>query len=163
MESKENFLIRRLSPMIRKVILSIILTSINVGSLWASAWAQEPGGYFFKMSFNYMLTGQEFNHKGEKIFIKDQTGKMWDVTHAVQNYGFDPAVFSHGLGPNAIPPIQNPQMLRPGDTGYPNQNEDIVVLGANLSGDSRAYPLSVMIRHEIANEKFGSTYVSVAY
>jgi hypothetical protein len=98
-----------------------------------------------------------------KIFIRDQTGKRWDVTHAVEEYGFDPAAFEHGLGPTAIRPIQNPQMLRPGDTGYPADFDETVVLGAKLQGDARAYPLNVMIRHEIANESFGNTHVAVAY
>jgi len=53
--------------MIKKILLSIILTSINMGSLRASAWVQQQGGYFFKLSANYMLTNQEFNHIGEKI------------------------------------------------------------------------------------------------
>jgi hypothetical protein len=107
--------------------------------------------------------GGEVIRQDGKIFVKDQTGKMWDITHAVDNYGFDPAVFAHGLGPNAIRPIQNPKMLRSGDPGYPGSNSEIVVLGASLAGDSRAYPLSILIRHEIANESFGNVHVSVAY
>ncbi len=130
-----------------KFILLILLTIIGVS---CSLVDSEPQG------------GEVIREDG-KIFVKDQTGKKWDITHAVENYGFDPGVFRHGLGPNAIRPIQNPQMLRPGESGYPNQNEEMVVLGTNLSGDSRAYPLSVLIRHEIANEKFGDTHVSVAY
>ncbi len=107
--------------------------------------------------------GAEVISEDGKIFIRDQTGKSWDITHAVEKYGFDPAVFQHGLGPNAIRPIQNPQMLRPGDPGYPGSGFEAVILGTTLSGDSRAYPLSVLIRHEIANEKFAETHVSVAY
>ncbi len=107
--------------------------------------------------------GAEVLKQDGKIFIRDQTGKSWDITHAVEKYGFDPAVFRHGLGPNAIRPIQDPVMLRPGDSGYPVPDAQSVVIGVNLAGDSRAYPLSVMIRHEIANEKFGDTHVSVAY
>ena len=107
--------------------------------------------------------GGEVIRQDGKIFVKDQTGKMWDITHAVENYGFDPNVFRHGLGPNAIRPIQNPKMLRSGDPGYPSSNGEMVVLGTKLSGDSRAYPLSVLIRHEIANETFGNTHVAVAY
>lgn len=107
--------------------------------------------------------GAEVFRQDGKIFIMDQVGKTWDITHAVEKYGFDPAVFRHGLGPNAIRPIQNPQMLRPGDPGYPGSNNNGVVLGAIIRGDSRAYPLNVMIHHEIANESFGAIHVSVAY
>ncbi len=107
--------------------------------------------------------GAEVIRQDGKILIKDQTGKTWDITHAVENYGFDPGVFRHGLGPTAIRPIQNPQMLRPGDPGYPQSSNETVVLGANLGNDSRAYPLNVLIRHEIANEQFGNEHVAVAY
>jgi hypothetical protein len=98
-----------------------------------------------------------------KIFIKDQTGKEWDVTHAVNHYGFDPNKFDHGLGPFAISPIQNPSMLHPGQNGYPSADQGFTVLGTEINGIARAYPLDVMIRHEIANERFTSTYVAVAY
>jgi hypothetical protein len=97
------------------------------------------------------------------IFIKDQTGKEWDVTHAVNQYGFDPNKFDHGLGPTAISPIQNPVMIHPGQSGYPSADQGFTVLGTEINGNSRAYPLDVLIRHEIANERFTSTYVAVAY
>jgi len=98
-----------------------------------------------------------------KILIKDRTGKLWDITHAVNEYNFDPNIFAHGLGPFAITPIQNPQMLSPGDPDYPDKGNGTVVLGTIFNDEARAYPLGVLINHEIANEKFGRTHVSVAY
>ena len=98
-----------------------------------------------------------------KILIKDRTGKTWDVTHAVSEYKFEPNLFAHGLGPYAIPPIQNPQMLSPGDPDYPDRGNGTVVLGTMFNNEARAYPLGVLINHEIANEKFGNIHVSVAY
>ena len=107
--------------------------------------------------------GAEVIRKDGKILIRDQTGKNWDITHAVENYGFNPGTFAHGLGPNAIRPIQNPEMLRPGDPGYPSSGYTGTVLGTKIAGDARAYPLNVLVRHEIANEKFADTHVAVAY
>jgi hypothetical protein len=101
--------------------------------------------------------------RDNKIFIQDRTGKQWDVTHAVDNYGFDAGSFQFGLGPFAITPIRNPKMIGPGEQGYPDANADFLVLGTTLEGDTRAYPLNVLSGHEVADEKFGDIHVAVAY
>jgi hypothetical protein len=44
----------------------------------------------------------------DKIFIQDQTGKSWDITHAVNRYGFAASYFQSGLGPFALTPITEP-------------------------------------------------------
>ncbi len=95
--------------------------------------------------------------------ITDRTGKTWDVTHAFEKYGFIPQSFQYGLGPFAITPINNPQMLSPGDSGYPQDSDSFTILGTTLNGFTRAYPIWVMSRHEVANERFGQGHVAVAY
>ena len=105
----------------------------------------------------------EVVQKEGKIFIRDNTGKEWDVTHAVNVYGFNPGSFQFGLGPFAIRPILDPQMLDPRDPNYPSNSADFTVIGTTLMGDTRAYPLNVLTRHEIADEKFGDIHVAVAY
>lgn len=99
----------------------------------------------------------------EKISIVDRTGKKWDITHAVNHYGFKPERFQYGLGPEAIPPILNPRHLEPGDAGYPQDNATTLVLGVAIGDDARAYPLNVMYRHEVVNERFGAQHLAVAY
>ena len=101
--------------------------------------------------------------RGETIVIIDRSGKEWDVTHAVNKYGFVASQFQYGLGPHAIRPILDPQMLSPGESGYPPGNSDHQVIGTTIEEDTRAYPLSVLSRHEIADEQFGDQYVAVAY
>jgi hypothetical protein len=101
--------------------------------------------------------------RDDKIFIEDRTGKDWDVTHAASKYGFVPEQFQFGLGPFAIPPILNPQMVGQGESGYPANSNESQVIGTTINGDTRAYPLDVLSRHEIADENFDSTYVAVAY
>ena len=103
------------------------------------------------------------NEEDEKIFIVDRTGKKWDVTHAKENYDMEPSEFQFGLGPNAITPIQNAKMLSLGEEGYPHDSERFLILGTTLNGDTRAYPISELTRHEIADEKIGLVYVAVAY
>jgi hypothetical protein len=98
----------------------------------------------------------------ERIFITDRTGKKWDVTHAVTNYGFIAEAFQFGLGPFAIKPLMNPEMYSPSDPGYPLPN-DARIVGTTINGDTRAYPLRELGFHEVADEKFGDTHVAVAY
>lgn len=105
---------------------------------------------------------EEFEEE-ERIFVIDRTGKKWDITHAVNNYDFEPERFQFGLGPQAIPPILNPQMVCPGEEGYPADNESFTIMGASLNGHTRAYRLTVMTRHEVVDEKFGDAHVAVAY
>ena len=98
-----------------------------------------------------------------RIFIIDRTGKEWDVTHAVNEYDFDPEQFQYGLGPFAIRPILEPNLLSPDDPGYPSANESERVIGTVINGIARAYPLSILRRHEVVDEQLGPTYVAVAY
>jgi len=108
-------------------------------------------------------TNEETGEEDNKIFIHDQTGKAWDITHAVKKYGMVPEGFQFGLGPNAIPPINNPQMLSQGDVGYPGDSQTFIMIGTMINEDTRAYPLSVLALHEIVNEVFDDTHVSVAF
>ena len=106
---------------------------------------------------------QIFHEENGRAFITDVTGKAWDITHARDRYGIQPSDFQFGSGPFAIRPINDPLMWSPGESGYPGTGEVFRVLAARLNGMARAYPLDVMSKHEIANEKFGETYVAVGY
>ena len=99
----------------------------------------------------------------DTVYIIDQTGKKWDISHAVASYGFKPEKFQFGLGPNAIKPIMNPEMICPGEPGYPDETENGIVIGVSLDEPLRAYPLNIMATHEIANENIEGTHVAVAY
>ena len=98
-----------------------------------------------------------------KIFIKDVTGKRWDITHAVNHYGFEPGLFDGGGGPYLIEPIIDPVMLDPGDPRYPKSTDEQVVIGNSSGADSRAYSLHIMSLVEIANDVVDSRYVAAAY
>ena len=76
---------------------------------------------------------------------------------------WEPHLFQYGLGPYAIRPILDPEMLSRGERGYPADNEIFLVLGTEIDNDARAYPLEVMSYIEIVDEKFGNTHVAVAY
>ena len=98
-----------------------------------------------------------------QIFIVDNSGKQWNITHAVNKYGFSAGEFQYGLGPNAIPPIIDPEMLTPGDPGYPSAENGLAVIGAAVNNDVRAYPISILRHREIVDDKIGGKYVAIGF
>ena len=105
---------------------------------------------------------EEEEDEEENIYIIDRTGKQWDITHAVKVYNFVPEDFQFGLGPFAITPIINPEMLSPGDPGFPAPDATRVI-GTTINGDIRAYPLETLVFHEIVDENFEDIHVAVAF
>ena len=99
----------------------------------------------------------------DTIFIIDKTGKKWDVTFAKNNFNMDPSRYQYGIGPFAITPVLEPVMLSLDDPGYPDANEEGLVLGVKMFGEIRAYHLDSLRCHEIVNDRFGDTYVAPAY
>ena len=107
--------------------------------------------------------GFEVIREGGNISIVDQTGKVWDITHAFDYYNFDPGKFDFGLGPAAILPINNPQFFSPGETGYPAAANDFLVIGYKDEKRIRAYSLNILVHHEVVNDMYDKLPVAVAY
>ena len=100
---------------------------------------------------------------GDPNTIRDRTGKVWDVSHAVAEYGFVADQFQFGLGPGAIPPVFDPVLVSPGEDGYPAPDDGTPVIGVELNGELRAYSVPALSRREVINEVFGDAHVAVAY
>ncbi len=113
-----------------------------------------------KSSTNSDITEDDTNNQ---VTITDRTGKEWDITHAVKEYGLEPGKFNYGLGPNAIQPINFPQVISEGMNGYPSDNSGISVIGVNINDDVRAYPVQILASHEVVNDRIGGLNVSVNY
>lgn len=101
-----------------------------------------------------------------RITITDQTGREWDVTHAVEVYDMDPEFFNFGIGVGAIPSIDNPVELTDSDPGYPDENDNREIFGVVIDDTPRAYGVNTLVRHEVFNETFEGatvTYAAVSY
>jgi hypothetical protein len=98
-----------------------------------------------------------------RIFIVDATGKKWDVTHAKEKYGMEPSGFQLGGGQHTIRPLIDPPMLQPGARNYPADEDEILIIGAKVGSDARAYPIYKLQFFEVANEVYGEAHVAVAY
>ncbi len=71
-------------------------------------------------------------------------------------------IISGGPPPDGIPPIDDPVFLDVADNlGLLGDNEPVVALV--IGDDARAYPVSIMIWHEIVNDTVGGVPVTVSY
>jgi hypothetical protein len=71
-------------------------------------------------------------------------------------------IVSGGPPPDGIPSIDNPKFVTVQQAGTFISDSDLV-LGVNVNGDVRAYPLSILVWHEIVNDKVGGVPVAVTY
>ena len=65
------------------------------------------------------------------------------------------------IAPDVIPAIDNPQYLPVDEIDFVQPNEAVVVV--DIDGDARAYPIQIMVWHEIVNDEVGGVPVSVTY
>jgi len=103
------------------------------------------------------------NDSTDVINIVDRTGKIWDITYAVSNYGMEAKRFNFGNGPFSFIPYKNPQFFSSGQSGYPSPTDRTRIIGLNFNGEVRAYPISAFISTEVINDRIGDTYIAVTY
>ena len=70
-------------------------------------------------------------------------------------------VLSGGPPPDGIPSIDVPEFERATDIGILQPQEAVVTL--TLNGDARAYPVQVLLWHEIVNDTVGGEPVTITY
>lgn len=66
------------------------------------------------------------------------------------------------LPPDAIRAIDEPQFTGVFGAELEYEPEELV-LGVELNGDARAYPVEVLVRHEVVNDTVGGEPVAVTY
>lgn len=69
---------------------------------------------------------------------------------------------SGGPPPDGIPPIDNPQFRSIGDAEA-SLSDDEPVVALEIDGDARAYPVEIMIWHEIVNDTVAGVPVAITY
>jgi hypothetical protein len=71
-------------------------------------------------------------------------------------------IVSGGPPPDGIPSIDNPKFVSVQEASKFLEDSELV-LGININGDIRAYPLQILVWHEIVNDKVGGIPVAVTY
>lgn len=62
---------------------------------------------------------------------------------------------------DGIPSIDNPKFIPPSEADYLRTND--TVLSVTFNGETRAYPLRILVWHEIVNDTIGSNHLAVTY
>ena len=68
---------------------------------------------------------------------------------------------SGGPGKDGIPAIDHPKFIPVADATFVDDREPVLAL--NINGDARAYPVQILIWHELVNDVVGRTPVAVSY
>jgi hypothetical protein len=66
-----------------------------------------------------------------------------------------------GPPPDGIPPIDTPRFLRVPDVGFLEDTE--AVLAIEVDGDARAYPIQIMMWHELVNDTIGGVPITMSF
>lgn len=70
-------------------------------------------------------------------------------------------IISGGPPPDGIPSIDDPKFAHAGEAGFMSGPD--VVIGLEIGGEARAYPLNILVWHEIVNDVVGGVPVAVTY
>jgi len=84
----------------------------------------------------------------------DQGNTEWfDMTDSA----IDPQRFQFGIGRDVIASIDDPEFISPDDPRLAERGitAETMVLGVEIEGIPRAYPVSLMDMHEVVNDEFG--------
>ncbi len=86
-----------------------------------------------------------------------EDGSLYNPVHAGEQV---PPGFRQLLARDAIRPIYDPVFVSASESGWHDQT---LVVGLEIDGDARAYPVSFLNRREIVNDHVGKTPVLVTW
>jgi hypothetical protein len=97
----------------------------------------------------------------EKRFISSSNSDQIQTTDGIKHIVPLDEIKSGGPPKDGIPSIDNPKFVKAQEAQF--VSPDDLVIGLRLNGETRAYPLSILVWHEIVNDKFGDIPVAVTY
>ncbi len=88
--------------------------------------------------------------------------KEWPKTNFENSIVDFSEIMSGGVPKDGIPAIDNPKFISQDEASrWLAPQEPVIVL--DISGEARAYPIQILIWHEIVNDTVGGRYVSVTF
>jgi hypothetical protein len=72
-------------------------------------------------------------------------------------------IVNGGPPPDGIPSIDNPKFTSVQEADEKFLEDSDLVVGLNINGDIKAYPLQILVWHEIVNDIVGKTPIAVTY
>ena len=91
----------------------------------------------------------------------DQIKDKIHVTNGIKHLVPLDKIRSGGPPKDGIPSIDDPKFVGADDATFMSDKD--TVIGLEINGDARAYPLSILVWHEIVNDKVGEVSVAVTY
>lgn len=101
---------------------------------------------------------------------KARAARTWPVNVLTETFGFDastPAevplseLIQGCPARDCIPAIENPKFVNAADAGF--LADDDIVLAISVDGVHRAYPTSILARHEIVNDTIAGQPIAITY
>ena len=92
--------------------------------------------------------------EGAPPVTTDRPGLAYDLET------LEDAAVSGGVSQDGIPSIDTPVFVEAGDADI---DPDSIVFGVELDGTARAYPQSILVWHEIVNDRIGDYSIAVTY
>jgi hypothetical protein len=91
---------------------------------------------------------------------RDPSTYGFDLTHTLVPRG---AIVSSGMTADALPALVDPATVEPGGWTGRYLVPDDKVIGVVFGGEARAYPLRVLVWHEVVNDSVGNVPIVVTY
>jgi hypothetical protein len=115
--------------------------------------------------FVVILTIPTINSNPETSLVSTTSGYNTNSASAQDKSNIVPLdqIVSGGPPPDGIPSIDNPKFISVQEADAKFLEDSDLVLGLNINGDIRAYPLQILVWHEIVNDQVGGTSVGVTY
>lgn len=113
-----------------------------------------------------LVSGSTDNGTGQVVQVPSSEGMETDkhrimVTDGVRHTVPLEKIVSGGPPPDGIPSIDNPRFVASDEADFVSDSD--IIMGLNIDGDVRAYPLSILVWHEIVNDQVGGIPVAVTY
>ena len=70
-------------------------------------------------------------------------------------------ILSGGPPKDGIPAILKPEFITPAEAGY--LNPDDPVIGVDIAGESKVYPIKILNWHEVVNDTVGGVPITVTF
>ncbi len=83
------------------------------------------------------------------------------VVDGVKHIVHPDKIRSGGPPPDGIPSIDDPKFTEAENENHVSDSD--IVIGLEINGEAKAYPLSILVWHEIVNDDVGGTPVAVTY
>jgi hypothetical protein len=109
-----------------------------------------------------LLTVQQGHTQSECAPRNINNARVWETDFCQSNIDIASEVRWGGVPRDGIPPIDNPEFESIEDASEWLRDRSPVI-SFELDGDARAYPLAILTRHEIVNDRFGETPVAVTF